>query len=347
MRRLLSGTATCTAAVLCFAVPAASASPEGAVIGSQNLILAVTDLDRTVAFYRAFGLEIAARDGLGRPQPKGVVPAPAASSELLDNLCGLTATHDTKFRYLSLAIPNAGFDLELIEFTGLERKGARPGNQDPGASTLVLTVRDVDAAMAAAKKAGASVVTAGGAPLGVGKSRSVFVRDPDGFFLELVQPDPLPETQVPASRNVIAGSFKHTIQDTGKTLNFYRDVLGFDPQPGTSFKRDKILTDLVGVPAKAQFRISMANVPGSSVHWEFIEFKNVDRKPFHLNTSDPGAPVFSLRVRDVDATLKAVHAGGGMIVSIGSQPIKVGSGRNIFVRDPDGFLLELAQNAGL
>jgi catechol 2,3-dioxygenase-like lactoylglutathione lyase family enzyme len=347
MRGLALGIATCTAVVVWFALPAAAASPEGAVIGSQNLILAVADLDKTVAFYRAFGLEIAARDGLGRPQPRGLVPAPARSSELLDNLCGLNATHDTKFRYLSLAIPNAGFDLELIEFTGLDRKGARPGNQDPGASTLVLTVRDVEAALAAAKKAGAPVVTAGGAPLSAGKSRSVFVRDPDGFFLEFVQPDPWPETQVPATSNVIAGSFKHTIRDTDKTLHFYRDVLGFDPQPGTSFKRDKILADLVGVLAKAQFRISVATVPGSSVHWEFIEIRNVDRKPFHLNTSDPGAPVFSLRVRDVDAALKAVPAGGGVIVSIGGEPVKVGNGRNIFVRDPDGFLLELAQNAGL
>ena len=325
MQRLLAGTATC-AAVLWFALPAAAASPQGAVIGSQNLILSATDLDKTVAFYRALGLEIADRDGLGRPQRKDEVPAPAPSSELLDKLCGITDAHDTKFRYLSLKVPAAGFDLELIEFTGVDRKGTRPGNQDPGASTLVLTVRDVDAALAAAKKAGASVVTAGGAPLsfGAGKSRSVFVRDLDGFFIELVQPDPLPETKVPATSNVIAGSFKHTIQDTGKTLNFYRDVLGFDPQPGASFIRNKILADLVGVPAKVQFRISMANVPGSSVHWEFIEFKDADRKPFHPKTSDPGAPVFSLKVRDVDAAVKAVKAGGGVIVSIGGEPVKVG-----------------------
>ncbi len=355
MQRFLLGTAMCATAALWFTLPAAAASPEGAVIGSQNLILATTDLDKTVAFYRALGLETADRDGLGRPQHKDQVPAPAPSSELLNKLCGLTATHDTKFRYLSLKIPNAGFDLELIEFTGLERKGSRPGNQDPGASTLVLTVRDVDVALGASKKAGASVVTAGVAPLGIGdpgKTRSVLVRDLDGFFVEFVQPDPLPETRVPATKvsasgNVIAGSFKHTIQDTDKTLRFYRDVLGFDPQPGASFIRNKSLADVVGVPAKARFRISMANVPGSSVHWELVEFKDTDRKRFHPNTADPGAPVWSLRVRDVDAALKAVKAGGGVIATIGGEPVKVGTGRNIFVRDPDGLLLELAQNMGL
>ena len=347
MQRLLAGIAACAASVLWLTLPAAAASPEGSVVGSQNLILATADLDKTVAFYRALGLEIADRDGLGRPQRKDQVPAPAPSSQLLENLCGLTGAHDTKFRYLSLKVPAAGFDLELIEFTGLDRKGARPGNQDPGASTLVLTVRDVDAALDAAKKAGASVVTAGGAPLGIGKSRSVVVRDLDGFFVEFVQPDPLPETKVPTTSNVIAGSFKHTIRDTGKTLNFYRDVLGFDPQPGASFMRNKIIADLIGVPAKAQFRTSMADVPGSSVHWEFVEFKDVGRKPFNPKTSDPGAPVWSLRVRDVDAALKAVKTSGGVIASIGGEPVKVGPGRNIFVRDPDGFLLELAQNMGL
>ncbi len=322
------------------------------MIGSQNLILAAADLDKTVAFYRALGLEIADRDGLGRPQRKDQVPAPAPSSQLLENLCGLTDAHGTKFRYLSLKIPSAGFDLELIEFTGLDRRGVWPGSQDPGASALVLTVRDVDAALDAAKKAGASVVTAGGAPLGPAKNRAVVVRDLDGFFVEFVQPDPLPETKaaatkVSASGNVMAGSFKHTIRDTGKTLNFYRDVLGFDPQPGPSFTRNKTMADLFEVPAKVEFRSSLANVPGSSVHWEFVEFKGADRKPLNRKTSDPGTPVWSLRVRDVDAALKAVKAAGGVLASIGGEPLKVGPGRNIFVRDPDGFLLELAQNMGL
>jgi catechol 2,3-dioxygenase-like lactoylglutathione lyase family enzyme len=347
MQRFLLGTAMCASALFGFALRAAEAAPEGAVVGSQNLILASADLDKTVAFYRALGLEIADRDGLGRPQRKDQVPAPAPSSELLDNLCGLTGAHNTKFRYLSLKIPAAGFDLELIEFTGLDRKTLRPQNQDPGASTLVLTVRDVDGALAAAKKAGASVVTAGGAALSIGKNRSVVVRDLDGFFVEFVQPDPLPETNVPAASNVLAGSFKHTIRDTDKVLRFYRDVLGFDPQPGASFIRNKFVADLLGMPAKVEFRSSMANVPGSSVHWELVEFKNAGGKSFRPNTSDPGASVWSLRVRDVDGALKAVQAGGGVIVSIGGKPVKVGPGRNIFVRDPDGFLLELAQNAGL
>jgi catechol 2,3-dioxygenase-like lactoylglutathione lyase family enzyme len=342
MQRLLASCASCAAAVLWFALPVAAVSPEVVVIGSENLIHAVADTNKTYAFYRALGVEIADRDVLGGVQPKGVVPLPKESSESLDKLCD---TPHTTWRYLALTVPNA-FNMELIEFTGLDRKRVRPGNQDPGAATLVLRVRDVDAALAAAKKGGGVVVTAGGAPLGAGpgKSRSVFVRDPDGFFVELVQPDPLPETTAPANSNVIGASLKRTIQDTDKTLHFYRDAFGFDIQPGTSFTGNKITSDLVGVPEKAQFRISMANIPGSSVHWEFIEFKDAPRKPFHPKISEPGAPGFQLKVRDVDAAVKAVKASGGTILTSGGEPLVIGKNRTVLIHDPDGFLLELMQN---
>jgi catechol 2,3-dioxygenase-like lactoylglutathione lyase family enzyme len=339
MRRLLGSSASCAAVVLCFTLPAAAGSAEVAVIGSENLIHTVADTNKTYAFYRALGVDIADRDVLGGVQPKGVVPPPKESSESLDKLCD---TPHTTWRYLALTIPN-GFNMELIEFTGLERKRTRPGNQDPGATTLVLTVRDVDAALAAAKNAGASVVTAGGAPLsiGAGKSRSVVIRDPDGFFVELLQPDPLPQTTAPGTSNVIGGSLKRTIQD--KTLQFYRDVFGFDIQPEASFTGNKITANLVGVPEKAQFRSSMASIPGSPVHWEFIEFKDLHGKPFHPKISEPGAPGFQLKVRDVDAAVKAVKAAGGTILTTGGEPLIIGNNRTVLAHDPDGFLLELMQ----
>lgn len=329
------------AAVLSFTLPGVAASAQVAVIGSENLIHTVADMDKTYAFFHALGVEIADRDVLGRAQAKGEVPAPTPSSESLEKLCDIP---HTMWRYLALTVPNA-FNMELIEFTGLERKKVRPGNQDPGAATLVLTVRNVDTALQAAKKSGGTVVTAGGAPLRIedDKSRSVFVRDPDGLFIELNQLDRLPETTLPATSNIIAGSLARTIQGTDKTLSFYRDVLGFEVQPGTPFETNKTIADLVGVPAKAQFRSYTANIPGSPVHWEFIQFKDVSGKPFHPKISDPGAPGFQLKVRDVDAAVKAVKASGGTILTTGGEPLVIGNNRTVLVHDPDGFLLELMQ----
>ena len=99
----------------------------------------------------------------------------------------------------SFKIPGTTLDLELTEFTGTPVKKAVPHMQDPGAATLVLNVRDVDAALDGVKKNGGSVLSIGGEPMKMGgensKSRSVFVRDPDGFMLELAGIQPLPQIQ--------------------------------------------------------------------------------------------------------------------------------------------------------
>ncbi len=352
MQRLLAGIATCAAAVLWFTLPAA-ASSEQVVVAARNVLQTAVDLDKTVVFYRALGLDIGDLGADGSIFPgKRLVERPTPSSELLVKLTGV---HDSKFRGMAARVPSAGFDLELVEFAGTGRKEAQPRIQDPNATILVLTVRNIDAALNAAKKAGGSVVTAGGAPLaiGPGKSRSVFVRNPDGYFIELTQPDPLPQTsvagflntQAPAISNVVAGRFARTVQDTDKILRFYHDVLGFETHPGAGFTGNKMLADLVGVPAKSQFRISTAKVPSSEVQWELIEFKDADSKPFHLRLEDPGMAGFSMYVRDVDATVKAVKTGGGAIVSLGGV-VQLTNSRNVITTDPEGSVVDMTQTSG-
>ena len=195
----------------------------GQVVGVNNFIHSVADLDKTTAFYRdTLGLEL-----------KTAPRAPMVLNEALSNL---TDTHGATFRVATFKVPDAGFDLELTEFTGIDKKPGVARNQDPGAATFVLTVRDLDKALAAVKKAGVALVTVGGAPLSLGgKTRSIFVRDPDGMFIELFQPDPLPETTAPAGSNVIGGRFAMTVKDTAKTLEFYKSVFGFSTEPGGAF----------------------------------------------------------------------------------------------------------------
>jgi hypothetical protein len=59
---------------------------------------------------------------------------------------------------------NMPFGLELSEFFDIERSDRAPNSWDPGASTLVLSVRDLDLVTARLKARGAPVVTLGGAP---------------------------------------------------------------------------------------------------------------------------------------------------------------------------------------
>jgi predicted enzyme related to lactoylglutathione lyase len=353
MHRLIARTAACAVTVLWFTLPAASASHDGLVVAARNVLQTAVDLDKTVAFYRALGLDIGDLGADGSIFPgKRVVQRPGPSSDLLIKL---TAVRDSKFRGMSARIPAAGFDLELVEFAGVPLKDARPRIQDPNATTLVLTVRDVDAALAAAKKGGGTVITAGGKPvsIGAGKSRSVFVKDPDGYYVELTQLDQ-PDTSVAgilntkasSTGNIMAGRFARTIQDTDKTLRFYREALGFETQPGAPFAGNPMLADLMGVPAKTQFRISLAKVPNSSVQWELIEFKDADSKPFHLRLQDPGMSGFSMYVSNVDEAVRAIKAGGGAIVTLGGGAVQLANSRNVITTDPEGSIVDMTQTAG-
>jgi catechol 2,3-dioxygenase-like lactoylglutathione lyase family enzyme len=322
------------------AAPPSTQDSPAAATGVRAIIHSVADLDKTVAFYRdGLGLQMVGNDG----KPATKTPMPQTLDE---DLSKFTDTHGAKFRNASFKIPGAKFDLELTEFTNWpQRKTAVPHMQDPGAGTLVLIVRDVDAALAGVNKTGGSVLSIGGKPMKIGgeqsKSRSVFVRDPDGFMLELAAIQPLPATTAPAGSNVTGGRIGITIADTEQTMKFYRDVLGFETKPAKAeFATDKTIASLIDAEG-AHWRISSAHVPGSSVEFELLEFKDVKRAKFSLAVPDVGSPAVSVQVKDVRAAMEAVKAGGGSIVTAGGQPVKLGGGLGVFVKDPNGFLIEL------
>jgi hypothetical protein len=90
----------------------------GQVIGPANLIFSVSDLGRSVAFYReALGLVM-------RTQPGHTALPPAAPLDEMQS--NLTDTRGARFRTVTFDLPDAGFGLELVEFTGIERKPSEP-----------------------------------------------------------------------------------------------------------------------------------------------------------------------------------------------------------------------------
>ena len=142
--------------------------------------------------------------------------------------------------------------------------------------------------------------------------------------------------------NVLGASFELTIADTDKTIAFYRDLLGLQPTVGAAFNGDTVMADTAGTPG-ARFRQSRLEVPGTSDAIRLIEFAGIDRKPLGSRLQDPGMAMLQVMVRDVDALVATLKAGGASIVTVGGAPLDFGPLRIAVVRDPNNLFLELIQ----
>lgn len=312
-------------------VPAQTAAPPE-VIGIGPLFHIVADIDRSVAFYRGL---------LGAPATPATPRTFAADPELqqLYNLPGGRESASV------VRIPGSPLSLEFVEWRDVDRSAVQPRVQDPGATTLLLTVRDLAKPMIWLIEHGAFLVGRGAAAVSIdderGKRRVVLLRDPDGFFIELAQPDPLPEG---TSNGIIAATFAVSIDDTDKTLRFYREAFGFQAEIGESFVPANAWTnDVLGSPA--QVRRSTAVVPGSSIRMEFLEFKHIERKRLRSRLQDPGTSMLQLSVRDIGAIVKASKAAGGSILSAGGVATLRHGSPIAIVGDPNNFFLEPMQPA--
>ncbi|MBV9770283.1 MAG: VOC family protein [Bryobacterales bacterium] len=331
--------ATPTAAILLMTsvgtalVHAQTAAPESDVIGVGGFSHIVSSLERSVAFYR---------DVLSLEMPN---PLPAFGSPPW--IMSMGNTPGAQSRAARLHIPGSALGVELIDYKDIERTPVHPRFQDPGAASLILTVRDIDALMAKLNEAHAHINSKGGQSVTIAgpngsRGRVLFVQDPDGFFVEISQRDPAPQNTAPAGSNIIGGAFEIIVANLDQTLHIYRDVLGFQTQAPTAFDGTKLMMDTAGTPG-AQFRRSSATIPGTSVLMAFMEFKDIDRKPLHTRIPDPGTPILQLRVRDIHAAVEALKGAGVEVISKNGEPVINGEARFCMMRDPNNLFLELFQ----
>jgi catechol 2,3-dioxygenase-like lactoylglutathione lyase family enzyme len=308
--------------------------PGNVVVGSGNYSPVVQDLDKAIEFYG--GLL-----GLTVPPPPAPGPRPFNPDPVIHAMFGMPGA---QLRWVTARVPGAPLGVEMVEANGIARTPVRPRPQDPGATTLVLLVRDVDKAFAPLKAAGVPVITTGGAPIAAGgDSRAVIVADPDGHFVELRQLSPLPETTAPAESNVIGARVRLSVADTERMTRVYRDQLQMQPQVGSAGPSP--LLDLMGVQG-AQLRLTTADVPGSTLKLEFVEVSGVSRTPMRVRLQDPGATRLQVRVKDIDATIATLKAAGSTVISTGGVPVALPGGlRAAIMPDPDGLFFVLIQAA--
>jgi hypothetical protein len=215
--------------------------------------------------------------------------------------------------------------------------------QDPGAITLVLLVRDVDALLAKATRAGIPVLTPGGKPVAVANGRAVLIEDPDGRPVELRQVSPLPQTNAPADSNVIGSRLSMTVADRDRTSALYTK-LGFAFETATpSFKADPVFQALTGTAGEV--RHSVMTAPGGQLTMELVEFKGLDQKPLRTRIQDAASARIQVRVRGIDEVLAMVTATGSRPISTGDRPIKLPPNLvGVMVPDADNLYLTLLES---
>jgi catechol 2,3-dioxygenase-like lactoylglutathione lyase family enzyme len=242
------------------------------VVQLQNLAHTTESLDKTVPFYR---------DVLGLPLNGARDPLVQQPQKLDEDMSRFTATKGMSFRAATFRIPNAAFGFELTEFTGGSRKPVKPNLQDVGAATLALQVRDIEKVLAKVKASGASIVTIGGVPVNPtgnpsSKLREIVVRDPDGFFVELQQPDPLPASAANATGDILGASVQFSIQDSESTVAFLREAIGFNARPTGALWTNAVVANLFGRPC-AKWRFTLGSIPGTTLDFGLIEYSGVAR----------------------------------------------------------------------
>ncbi|MGE0592768.1 MAG: VOC family protein [Vicinamibacterales bacterium] len=316
------------------AAPAEAPPPVvGRMVQPLALVHVVQDVERSVPFYRdAIGFELVSP------------PAPLTGSALLSraqaDAPGATA------RAATFAIPGSEMSFMLVEFDGIEGQAFTQRLYDPGVTRFSIQVRDIEKAFAAVRDKGIVVDTVGGGPVYTQRpandTRAVMMRDPDGFVFEFVQSGNPVETDVPESSNVYNARSSLALEDTARSLAFYRDILGYeagDTNPGVT---DAVLA-LEGTP-DAVAKTTRTQPPGSTNVWFFWEFEGIERTKRTPAVQDPGASALSLLVEGLPALLEQMRTAGIAIETPGDGIVDLGDGRTgALVRGPDGLLVELVE----
>lgn len=134
-----------------------------------------------------------------------------------------------------------------------------------------------------------------------------------------------------------------TVQSLQRSLEFYRDILGFvevfswNPQ-------EPYIGELVGYPS-VDLHATVLRLAGSEVYLELLEYRNVEAAPVNSANGNPGTAHIAFFVDNLDLLYQRLKEQGVGSVSDPVTPT-IGpnkDGRAVYMVDPDGFRIELIQ----
>ena len=335
--------------------PPSGIAPPGDALRPGHLGRQIEDVERIMHFYHdLIGLEL--RGTRDQPRPFFMNRGLQEVAELVQ---GVPDPHVQASRVALLPIPGTAaapggpeMTIEAIEIKGIPTRRFNPPLTDPGASYLKLIVTDLDKTLALLKDERYPVITVGGNPVELsgwpgikGKIRAVFVRDPDGYPVELMEVTPAPPTTAAPESKVLGARVAVVVDNLEKTARLYQSLVGPDFKfwLNPSLMGDKTYEDLTGI--RGQFQLAEAMVPGSPVVIELIEYKNHNKRFQRPHFQDPGSAHFLFMSKDDDVMIDRVKSANLHTTSTSNAPVFIApTTRMFFVTDPQGFWLEFMDN---
>jgi catechol 2,3-dioxygenase-like lactoylglutathione lyase family enzyme len=345
---LLLALASCVACWRC-----ASAAPQnlgvtkGQVIGVEFDARMVSNLEKSVAFYKLLGFS----------EVPGVDPSWRVD-EVFNQIYG---TKGVESRMAKLTMnTNFGkqtpFTLYLREFRGIARRNVMQGKQpwEPGASHICVTVPDAGELWSKLKAAGMLWPRSWDGKLiplpGQTKGTIAYTTDPDGMDIEVIEQRPAASAAdgQPARPGEPPG-FNHVglvILDSDKIRGFYGALLGeqFPAAPAPWINSDFTDSAVGGhgnIIRLVMGTFPLALDPGARMRFEIVEYENRKKPVEPYGITDSGVNCLGFEVSDIDALVARLNGAGIPLVSSGIATMRTGY-RVALVRDPDvGMFVEL------
>jgi len=337
--------------------PPKGQAPAGDVLRPGHLGREIGNVELMIHFYHdliGLGL-LGPRSAL---RPFGSRYTNPALLEFVELGQGVPNPMDARNRAVILSIPGTATQggremaIEAIEIKNIASRSYRPLMSDPGSSSIKLIVRNLDAMLEVLKNELVPVITVGGEPVVLtdypgleGEIRVVYVRDPDGYPVALMEPQSARSSAGSDESNILGARIAMVVDDLETTCRWFQDLVGPDLQFWLS-------PDYLGNNAyvawtgeREPFRMAMAMIPGSPVVMEFIEYRNHRENFVRPYIQNPGTAHILFMSRDVDIVMPRMKTAGVHTLSASDAPVFIGpSTRAFFVPNPDGFWAEFMDN---
>jgi catechol 2,3-dioxygenase-like lactoylglutathione lyase family enzyme len=327
----------------------AGAEGHGKVVGMAFIGRSVSDLDKSVAFYKVLGFT---QDMQANPAWR--------KDEITEQIYGIKDAKGVETRMAKMAINSnqSGqvFNVYLREFRGLKRKTLTGYDAwEPGATHFGLVVPDAEKLWAQLKASGLLKARSWGgeliAPPGQTKKMLAYLTDPDGLDIEIIDQRPAtPPANGNPGRPAMTPGISHVgliILDSEKARGFYESFMGgklVDAQQ--PWRQGDFYDSAIGAHGNIlrffNEGFPEARAPDKRLNLELVEFQNRKKPVQDYHPYDIATQYVGIEVENLDAFLASARKAGAKSVTTNGVATMRSGTRVAIVRDPDvGGFVEL------